>query len=170
MIETLSQIQDRVDGMREALIKEGSVMPDECVITRLEAKKKVIRYLDLMAAAIAGAHRHMINVQHDDIFNEAEKDEITQRIVERLQKELGMLPPVIRDFFYCLGNHFKDLDADVLRLPLHVRTREKLSEKRQIVEQTLAQLEFLDREMDDIRSILQETVRRQSNERNDKIG
>jgi hypothetical protein len=79
---------------------------------------------------------------------------MTQRIVERLQKELGMLQPVINDFFYCSGNHFKDLDADVLRRPLHVCTREKLSEKRQIVEEILAQLGLLDRELDDIHGLL----------------
>ena len=146
-IEKLSWIQTFVQRMREALIKEGSVKPGERVITRIEAKKNVIWILDLLAAAITGAHQHMISVQHDDIFNKKEKGEMTEKIVRRFEKELGILPPLIKDYFYCLGKHFEDLDADIPRLPFNAGTREKLSEQGHIVEETLAQLELLDREM-----------------------
>ena len=74
MIEALSQIQARVRGMREALVKDGSVMHKKCLVTRIEAKKQVIWYLDCFAAAIAGAHWHMFNMEmEDDIFSRIEK-------------------------------------------------------------------------------------------------
>lgn len=42
MIEPLLAIQTRVHGMRNTLLTEGSVIPDEGVFTRLDAKKKVL--------------------------------------------------------------------------------------------------------------------------------
>lgn len=154
MIEQLSEIQARVHGMREALLNEGSVMPDECVITRLDAKKKVLWYLDLLAGAIAGAHRHMSNIEDDDIFSGAEKEAMQQQIIDRLQQELEWLPAAIKDCFYCLGTHFKELDRHELQPPLPGHTQENLSEKQLIVSETLAQLELLEREVDDIWGVL----------------
>lgn len=93
------------------------------------------------------------NVVHDDCFSEAEKDEMIQKILERLRKELGVLPPVIKDYFYCLGKHFERLDGYDRWPSINGFTREALADilvKRQIVRETLTQLELLDREVDEI--------------------
>lgn len=51
MIEQLSQIQTRIENMRGAVLTEGSMMPEEnYIITSLNAKKKILWYLDLLAA------------------------------------------------------------------------------------------------------------------------
>jgi hypothetical protein len=92
IIEQISEIQAHVHGMREVHLEESSVMPDEFSITRLEAKKKVHWYLGLLAAAVAGAHRHMSNFEQDEIFSATEKELVQLHIIDRLHQELKWLP------------------------------------------------------------------------------
>ena len=155
MIEQLSEMQTRLHHMRDALLKEDSVMPEEeYIITDLEAKKKVLWYLDCVAAAVAGAHRHLSNMEHDDILSATERVERQKQIIERLNHDLGWLPVTIKDWSYCLHKHFEKYEADELPLPLTGHTREDLSERRQRVSETLDQLELLDREVDDMLGML----------------
>jgi hypothetical protein len=51
MIEILSEMQARIHTMRDGVLKEGSVMPEEdYIIASLDAKKKILWYQDLLAA------------------------------------------------------------------------------------------------------------------------
>ena len=126
MIETCVQMQARVQNMRDALLTEGSVVPEEgYVITSLETKKKVLWYLDRVAAAVAGAHRHLSNMEHDDLLSATEKAERQEQIIERLGHELGWLPCTIRDLEYCMDEHAEEYEA--WELQIHGQTLEQLN-------------------------------------------
>src|SRR5262245_17768046 len=112
MREQLEEVQDFIDYityMREALLKDGSVSPDEeeSVITHIEAKKQVLKYLDFFAGALAGAHLRLSLWENDPIFTEPEKNEMTSKVIEDLGKEFDVLTPAIKDYYYCLGRHFR---------------------------------------------------------------
>lgn len=156
MIEELSQMQARIDDMRDGVLKEGSVMPEEgCIITSLAAKKKVLLHLDRLAAAVAGAHRHMSNVERDDFWSATDKEEIQKQIIKRLRQNLGGLPVTIKDYVYCLHKHF---EANQLPRPPFELTREEVAERRQEVSEILDQLELLEREVDDMLPMLDAPV------------
>ncbi len=71
---TITDVQMRLQEMRDALLQDGSVMStDDMIITSAEAKKKVLWHLDLLAAEVAGAQQHLANFQGHDIFSRPTK-------------------------------------------------------------------------------------------------
>jgi hypothetical protein len=152
MIHQLEDAKLHIISMRQALLEDGSVNPmaDEPTISHTEAKKKVLKYLDLFAAALAAAHFRRTILETDCIFDQLEKDAMTKEIMESLRKELDVLSPAIKDYFFCLGKHFEIPLRPTPRPSGCQFTLEELTEKRQIVRETLSQLELLQREMDDL--------------------
>lgn len=149
MIEEIELGQAHVSDMRQALLRQGSVrlMDGEGAIFSDGAKKEVLWHLDVLAAMLAGAHRHISNFLHDEIFNEVEKDDMQTKVVDQLRKDLRqLLPPVIKDYFYCLGKHLED-DPKLKSWFLGPQTglTEELDKKREEAEETFTQLELLDR-------------------------
>ena len=125
MIEILSEMQNRIHTMRDGVLKEGSVMPEENYITAsLDAKKKILWYLDLLAAAVVGAHWHMSAIEHDDFLSATDKEEIQQQIVKRLRQDLGWLPGTIRNLEYCVDEHAEEYEAGELQI--HCETHARL--------------------------------------------
>jgi hypothetical protein len=158
MIEELELAQFRVSSMRQSLLEEGTVYPvdREGPISGYEAKKKVLWYLDILAAILAGAHRHIRNFMHDDIFSEGEKEDMQAKVIDKLRTDLvRLLPPILKDYFYCLGNHFDDLTSHLPVSASHTCLTENLEKKREVVKDIFTQLQLLDREVDFICGELQ---------------
>jgi hypothetical protein len=155
MIEELEEAQLRIRYMRESLVLEGTIV-DEPAVTKIEAKKRVLKHLDSFAAAVAGAHLCISIWEKDNIFNESEKNEMIKATLERLEKDINILPQ-IKDYYYCLGKHFDEPYG--IEGPGGRFTKEELMEKRQIVQETLGQLEQLEREIDCILGFLSENFK-----------
>jgi hypothetical protein len=162
MIEQLSQMQARIQKMRDALLKEGSVLPDEeSIITSLDAKKKVLWYLDLLAAAVAGAHRHLSNMEHDDIFSATEKEGMQKQIIERLRHDLGATLAIVKsldlqDLRY-LEMDFMEAEArkaNEWQPPLNGPTHEDALKERQIHSETFGQLWMVRNQVADMLQML----------------
>ena len=156
MIEQLEDAQLRIREMREALLLEGMIaeMP---AVTTMEAKKRVLKHLDSFVAALAGAHACIRLWEQDTIFSESETSEMIKAAIKQLEKEMNIVP-AIKDYFYCLGKHFEEpygIEGRAGRF-----TTEELMEKRQIVRETLGQLEQLEREVDRILGPLTENFER----------
>ena len=151
MIEELAKVQTLVHRMREVVLNEDRVNAvEECFITHLEVKKKALWYLDLLAAAVAGAHRHISNFEHDDVFSGTEKDEMQKKIIDRLQQEYEVLLAAIKYHFYKSVTDFECFEAYDFPPPLDRCTQEDLSEKREIIKETFDTLVLLNEDVDDL--------------------
>jgi hypothetical protein len=65
-----------------------------------------------------------------------------RRFLDLLGKDLGrLLPTIIKDYFYCLGNHFEELEPHLSYTCLR-------EGKRKVVREIFTQLELLARETD----------------------
>jgi hypothetical protein len=73
-----------------------------------------------------------------------------RQITEGLRNEL-MLENVIKDDSYCLRRHFQHLVDDDYPVTFSGEPREIQLEKRQVIHEVLRQVEFIDRELDDLR-------------------
>jgi hypothetical protein len=137
--EDLENAKSAILSMREALLDDGTICGEE-PITHAESKKWVLRFLDSFAGALAAAHFRMAILKSDRIFEQSEKDEMTKEIIKKLERDMDLLPE-IKDCLYCLGRHFVEGYQTE-------GTKEELILKRQIVQETLNQLELLQGEID----------------------
>lgn len=107
-------------------------------------------HLDLLAAEVAGAEKHIANFQADAIFDQADKDRMERKILTALKKKL-MLEDVIKDYSYCLRRHFQHLDDEDYPMEFGDDPREIQLERRQVIQEVVRQVELIDRELDDLR-------------------
>lgn len=155
MIDQLSQMQARILTMRDALLKEDSVIPSKTErITIPEVKITVLWYLDCHAAAVAGALWHMKTVKHDDFLSVTDKAWMQTRIATDWLGTLDWFSCVVKDFDY-QDLHNLELDfmeaqaetANEWRPPLDERKREEVVRQRTIVSETYSQLSMVKREV-----------------------
>jgi hypothetical protein len=151
MENTLADVHMLLQGMREALLQDGSVMEtDDTINVCVEAKKKVLWPLDLLTAEVAGAEQHIANFQGDDIFSSAEKKRMEQDVVKVLKEKL-MLEDLIKDYSYCLRRHFQHLDDENYPVVFGDGPRDIQLERRHVVREILTQVELIDSELEDLR-------------------
>jgi hypothetical protein len=142
MIEPLSQMQVRLQTMRDIVLEESSVMPrKKCSGPSLDAKKMRLRHFARVAAAVTGAYCHMSYVEHVDLFSAKEKERMRKQIIKRLHQDLKWLRDKILEFWICL--RLERYEAEEL-------PREEVAERRQALSETLDQLEVLNREVDEM--------------------
>jgi hypothetical protein len=146
MIQQLKDAQIRISNMRELLIQEGRVVGDKAAIRTIEAKKRVLKYLDMFASGLAGAHLCISRWEKDDIFSLSERNEMNRQMIHRLEKH----PHEV--FAYCLRDQFEELYG--IKGPDSRFIKEESVEKRQIVQETLDRLELLQSELIDILDLL----------------
>jgi hypothetical protein len=160
MLDILEEMQWRLCEMQASLHDENTITPaGDGVISHQEAKKNVRWYLDSFSAAVAGARAHLNKVEEneDNLYTDVDKAEIRTRIGTRLEKEFDALTPVIEKYFYCRERHFIGLDIVNVSprgnvVPIGNTTN--LDVKRQVVTETLEQLELLDQQLDPLRELL----------------
>jgi hypothetical protein len=158
MENTISDVAMYLQSLRETLVQDGSVnLIDDATITRVEAKKKVLWHLDVLAGELAAAEKHIAMFQNDDIFSPAEKERMENEILEGLKKKLG-LEEVIKDYSYCLRRHFQHLVDDDYPVVFGDDPREVKLERRQVINETLTQLELIDRDLGELLSGLCSTA------------
>jgi hypothetical protein len=160
MLDILEEMQWRLCEMLGSLHDENTITPaGDGVIGHLETKKIVRWYLDSFSAAVAAARVHLKKVEEneDKLYTEVDKAEIRTRIGARLEKEFDALTPVIEKYFYCRECHFIGLDIVNVRPRSNVvpiRNTANLDVKRQVVAESLEQLELLAQELDPLREQL----------------
>jgi hypothetical protein len=107
--------------------------------------------------AAARVHLKKVEENEDKLYTEVDKAEIRTRIGARLEKEFDGLTPVIEKYFYCRERHFIGLDIVNVSQRSNVvpiRNTAKLDVKRQVVAETLEQLELLAQVLDPLREQL----------------
>jgi hypothetical protein len=150
MENATSDVADYLQSLRERLLQDGEVnLIDDTTITRVEAKKKVLWHLGVLAAELAGAEKHIALFQNDNIFTQAEKDRMENEILDGLKKKLR-LEEVIKDYSYCLRRHFQHLVDDDYPVVFGDDTREVKLERRKVIYETLTQLELIARDLDEL--------------------
>lgn len=164
MIEHLSQMQTRLQTMRNAVLTEGTVMPSkDDRITIPEVRGEVLWYLDLLAAAVVGAHWHMGTIAHDELLSVTDKEQTQSRILEILRRDLGETLLIVKTLDYqdirYLEMDVMEAEANKRQPPLNGHTRQAVSKKRQIHIETFNQLWMVRDEVADMWDALGADVR-----------
>jgi hypothetical protein len=146
MENAISDVADYLQSLRERLLQDGEInLIDDTTITRLEAKKKVLWHVDLLAAELAAAEKHIALFQNDTIFSQAEKDRMENGILEGLKEKLR-LEEEIKDYSYCLRRHFQHLIDEDYPVVFGEDSRDVKLGRRQVIHETLTHLELIARD------------------------
>lgn len=167
MIEQLSQMQTRIQTMRDAVLKEGSVMPSEHYrITIPKVRRGVLSDLDCLAAAVAEAHRHMSTVEHYDFLSATDKEEKQKQIVRRLHQDLRWLIELVHELRLHNDSNLEKVYVDYMEAKtnesqplLNECTCGAESKRRQCVYEAHGQLAMVKNEVDNMLQMLDADVR-----------
>ena len=160
MTQILDDLQTRLAEMIDALRTEDTVNPLEggCV-SQPKAKKNISSHLYPFAAAVHGSRLLVGMVEEDETYTEADKAKIRSRVGRALEEEFSHLEPAIHHYLYCLERHFPPLDfVDAERAGDETPDPDATNreERRQMVTETLEELELVDQALAPLRERLRD--------------
>jgi hypothetical protein len=162
MLDVLDEMQWRLAEMQASLHDRNTITPARRgVISHPEARKNVLWYLDSFSAAVAAARAHLNKVEEneDNLYTTADQAEIRARIGTRMDNEFEALKRVIEKYFYCQERHLpRPHLVPVSPIDHELATEDTGKLQRQVMRETLGQLELLDQALDPLRKGLRASI------------